>query len=58
MVLAVQKRYYPQRSKIFDEGQLRVVAQIEVRRYLYPGNRSRICKDAFLLGLLAPDDCR
>ena len=58
MVLAVQKRYYPQRSKIFDEGQLRVVAQIEVRRYLYPGNRTRICKDAFLLGLLAPDDCR
>ena len=34
------------------------MAEIEARRYLFPKDRAYICKNAFLLSLLAPDDCR
>lgn len=58
MVLAAQKGFWPQRSRIFNQDQLHVVAEIETRRYLFPKDRAYICKNAFLLSLLAPDDCR
>ena len=58
MILAVKDRHFRDPLGTLDAGQRRLDAQIEARRVLYPNDLKRICKDAFLLGLLAPSDCR
>jgi hypothetical protein len=58
MILAVKDRHFRDRLGTLDAGQRRIDAQIAARRVLYPNDLKRICKDAFLLGLLAPSDCR